>query len=189
MLNIVLLGPPGSGKGTQAVNLVSEFGLKHISTGECLRTEIAAQTPIGKEVERIIADGDYVSDEIVNEIIERFERQHPDVNGYLFDGYPRTISQAEFLDKSLASQGHTITAAIYLDVEDAVLIERIQHRGRISKRADDNVETAMTRIKVYHEKTQILDTYYKKQGKLFVVEGNFPIDATWSKIKAIVDNL
>ncbi|MCL2027618.1 MAG: adenylate kinase [Bacteroidales bacterium] len=189
MLNIVLLGPPGSGKGTQAVNLVKEFGLKHISTGECLRMEIQAQTPIGKEVERIIASGNYVSDEIVNEIIERFERLYPDVNGYLFDGYPRTISQAEFLDQSLKSQGHSVIAAIYLDVEDKILVERIQQRGRISNRADDNVETAMTRIKVYHEKTRILDTYYEKQNKLHVVPGNDTIEATWAKIKAIVEKL
>ncbi|MDR1951454.1 MAG: adenylate kinase [Bacteroidales bacterium] len=189
MLNIVLLGPPGSGKGTQALNLVKEFGLTHISTGECLRREIAAQTTVGKEVEKIIASGNYVSDDIVNEIIERFERQHPDTDGYLFDGYPRTISQAEFLDKSLLSQGFTITAAIYFDVEDDVLVERILQRGRVSKRADDNMETAMTRIKGYHEKTRVLDSFYKEQGKLHVVEGNFPINETWERIKVIVENL
>ena len=189
MLNIVLLGPPGSGKGTQASNLVREYGLKHISTGECLRAEIAAQTPIGKEIEAIIAGGNYVSDEIVNEIIERFEKQHPNVPGYLFDGYPRTISQADFLDQSLASQGYSVTVAIYLDVEDEVLVDRIKRRGKLSNRADDNVKTAMTRIKVYHEKTRILDSYYEEQGKLHVVEGNFPIEETWKRIKTIIDSL
>jgi adenylate kinase len=189
MRNIVLLGPPGSGKGTQAARLVKEFGLTHISTGDCLRREIAAGTPIGKEVEAIIAGGNYVSDDIVNEIIERFERMFPDTNGYLFDGYPRTSSQAEFLDKSLASQGYTITAAIDLDVEDEVLVKRITLRGQLSGRSDDNEETARTRIQVYHEKTRILEEFYRKQGKLHEVRGDFPIDETWDKVKAIVESL
>jgi adenylate kinase len=189
MLNIVLLGPPGSGKGTQALNLVEAFGLTHISTGECLRQEIAEETSIGKEIKNIIAAGNYVSDDIVNNIIERFEKRFPDTNGYLFDGYPRTISQAEFLDRSLASQGHTITAAIDLDVEDAVLVQRILRRGLISNRADDNEETALKRIEVYHDKTQILEDFYLEQGKLHVIRGNFPIDATWEKVKSVIESL
>ena len=189
MLNIVLLGPPGSGKGTQAANLVRAFGLTHISTGECLREEIAAQTPIGKEIETTIAKGNYVSDEIVNSIIERFEKSHAKTNGYLFDGYPRTLLQAGFLDRSLAKQGLAITAAIDLDVEDDVLVKRILHRGQLSGRADDNEETAWKRIKVYHEKTQILEDYYQKQGKLHVIRGNFEIEKTWERMKTIVENL
>ncbi len=189
MLNLILLGPPGSGKGTQAANLVKAFGLTHISTGECLRDEIAAGTPIGKEIDAIISKGHYVSDEIVNNIIERFEKHHTNPNGYLFDGYPRTVSQAEFLDKSLLSQGHTITAAIDLDVEDNVLVKRILYRGQLSGRADDNEETAWKRIQVYHEKTQILEEYYQKQGKLHVIRGNFEVEETWKKVKAIVESL
>ncbi|MDR0437330.1 MAG: adenylate kinase [Bacteroidales bacterium] len=189
MLNIVLLGPPGSGKGTQAANLVKEYGLTHISTGECLRAEIAAQTPIGKEIEAIIAGGNYVSDEIVNSIIEHYEKNHENPNGYLFDGYPRTISQAEFLDQSMARQGLSITAAIDLEVEDEVLIKRILYRGRLSGRADDNEETARKRIKVYQEKTQILENYYRKHGKLHVISGNFEVGETWSKVKVILESL
>ena len=189
MLNIVLLGPPGSGKGTQAANLVKEFGLTHISTGECLREEIVAQTPIGKEIEAIIARGCYVSDEIVNSIIERFEKNHENPNGYLFDGYPRTVSQAEFLDHSLAKQGFSITAAIDLDVEDEVLVKRILYRGQMSGRADDNEETARKRIKVYQEKTQILENYYQNQGKLHIIRGNLEVGETWEKVKAIVSSL
>jgi adenylate kinase len=189
MLNIVLLGPPGSGKGTQAANLVKMFGLTHISTGEYLRQEVAAQTQIGKEIDSIIAGGNYVLDEIANGIIERFEKHHSNPNGYLFDGYPRTISQAEFLDRSLASQGHSVTATIDLDVEDEVLVRRILQRGRSSGRTDDFEATAWKRIKIYHEKTQVLEDYYQKQGKLHLIRGDFPVEVTWEKIQAIVKNL
>ena len=189
MLNIVLLGPPGSGKGTQAANLVKEFGLTHISTGECLRQEVANQTSIGKEVDEIIAGGNYVSDDIVNSIIRRYERDYNNPNGYLFDGYPRTVSQAEFLDTSLASQGFSITAAIDLEVEDDVLIARILQRGRASGRADDDEETARKRIKIYHDKTQVLERYYEKQGKLRMIRGDFKVEETWERIKSIVKNL
>jgi len=189
MLNLVLLGPPGSGKGTQAQNLVKEFGLTHISTGECLRQEVKAGTPIGKEVEQIIAGGNYVSDEIVNSIIERYEKHHKNPNGYLFDGYPRTVSQAEFLDNSLASQGYAVTAAIDLEVDDEVLVNRILYRGRLSGRADDNEETARKRIKIYHEITQVLEKYYEKQGKLRLIKGDFKVEETWERIKDIVKDL
>ncbi|MDR2908210.1 MAG: adenylate kinase [Bacteroidales bacterium] len=189
MLNLILLGPPGSGKGTQAINLVKAFGIKHISTGECLREEIAAGTQMGKKIDAIISKGNYVSDEIVNNMIERFEKYHNNPNGYLFDGYPRTVSQAEFLDKSLTSQGHTITAAIDLDVDDEELVKRILYRGQLSGRADDNEETAKKRIQIYHDKTQILEDYYRKQGKLHVVSGNFAVEETWKKVKAIVEKL
>ena len=189
MLNIVLLGPPGSGKGTQATNLVKEFGLTHISTGECLRQEIKAGTPIGKEVDEIIAGGNYVSDEIVNSIILRYEKHHKNPNGYLFDGYPRTVSQAEFLDRSLGSQGFAITAAIDLDVDDEVLVQRILYRGRASGRADDNEITARKRIEIYHEKTQVLEDFYQKQGKLRLIQGDFKVEETWEKVKAIVKSL
>ncbi|MCL2413682.1 MAG: adenylate kinase [Bacteroidales bacterium] len=186
---IVLLGPPGSGKGTQASNLVKEFGLTHISTGECLRQEVAAQTAIGKEVEEIIAGGNYVSDKIANEIIQRYEIKHDNPNGYLFDGYPRTVSQAEFLDRSLASQGFSITAAIDLDVDDEVLVERILTRGRTSGRADDFEATARKRIKIYHDVTHILEDYYRKQGKLRTIKGDFKVEETWEKIKDIMNSL
>jgi adenylate kinase len=189
MLNIVLLGPPGSGKGTHAANLVKEFGLTHISTGECLRKEVAEGTSIGKIVDEIIAGGNYVSDEIVNDIISRYEKDYKNPNGYLFDGYPRTVSQAEFLDKSLASQGFSITAAIDLEVDDEVLVERILYRGQLSGRADDNEETARKRIKIYHDITQILEDYYQKQDKLRVIKGNFKAEETWEIIKDIVKNL
>jgi adenylate kinase len=189
MLNIVLLGPPGSGKGTQAANLVKEFGLTHISTGECLRREIASGTPVGKEVEEIIAGGNYVLDEIVNNIILDYEKNHKNPNGYLFDGYPRTISQADFLDKSLGSQGFSISAAIDLEVDDEVLVQRILYRGQMSGRADVNEATARNRIKIYHEKTQILEDYYRKQGKLRMIQGDFKVEETWKKIKDIVKSL
>jgi adenylate kinase len=189
MLNIVLLGPPGSGKGTHATNLVKEFGLTHISTGECLRKEVAEGTDIGKEVDKIIAGGNYVSDEIVNSIITRYEKDYKNPNGYLFDGYPRTTSQAEFLDKSLASQGFSISVAIDLDVDDEVLVKRILYRGQLSGRADDNEATARKRIQIYHDKTQILEDYYQEQGKLHIIKGDFKAEETWEKIKDIVKNL
>lgn len=189
MLNLILLGPPGSGKGTQAANLVSEYGLTHISTGECLRQEIVSGTPMGKEVEAIIAEGNYVSDRIVNAIIERYESDHVNPNGYLFDGYPRTTDQAKFLEWSLASQGHSITAAIDLDVDDETLVQRILYRGKLSGRADDNEETAWKRIRVYHEKTQVLEEYYRSQGKLHVIHGNFAVEETWDRVKTIVNSL
>ena len=186
---IVLLGPPGSGKGTQATNLVKEFGLTHISTGECLREEVANQTDIGKKVDEVIAGGNYVLDDIVNEIVERYEKTHDNPNGYLFDGYPRTVSQAEFLDRSLASQGFEVTAAIDLDVDDEVLVQRILMRGRNSGRRDDNEAVARKRIKIYHERTSVLEEYYQKQGKLRAIKGDFKVEETWEKIKEIMTNL
>jgi len=186
---IVLLGPPGSGKGTQAANLVKEFGLTHISTGELLRQEVEAGTPIGKEVEEVIANGNYVSDDIANEMIVRYEKENNNPNGYLFDGYPRTVSQAEFLDKMLVSQGYSISGAIDLDADDEVLVRRILNRGRSSGRRDDNEAIARKRIKIYHEKTQVLETYYRDQGKLYLIQGDFPVEGTWEIVKAIAKYL
>lgn len=185
---IVLLGPPGSGKGTQAANLVKEFGLTHISTGEHLRREIAAQTAIGKEVHEIIAGGNYVSDDIANSIIERYV-EHSNPNGYLFDGYPRTVAQAEFLDRLLASQEYSISGAIDLDADNEVLVRRILARGQLFGRSDDNEAIARKRIKIYHEKTQILESYYRERGKLHLIQGDFSVEATWEIVRAIAKHL
>lgn len=189
MLNIVLLGPPGSGKGTQADNIVKAFGLTHISTGACLREEIAAQTEIGKKIEGIIAGGNLVSDEIVNSIIERYEKTHSNPNGYLFDGFPRTESQARFLDDSLAKQNFSISAAIDLEVDSEELVRRIVYRGQLSGRADDNETTARKRIVVYQEKTQVLEAYYQRQNKLHAIKGTNSVDETWQLVKAIIEKL
>jgi len=179
-LNLVLFGPPGAGKGTQAKILQEKRGLPQLSTGDMLRAAIAAKTPLGKQVEGILAKGDLVSDDIVIKIIaERYDQ--PDcAGGAVFDGFPRTIPQAEALDKMLAARHKKIDVVIELKVDDAVLVKRVEQRIKESggvTRADDTPETLKARLAVYYKNTAPLLDYYRKQGKLETVDGMASVDA------------
>jgi adenylate kinase len=190
-LNIVLFGPPGSGKGTQAKILQSESKLPQLSTGDMLRAAIAAGTELGKKCKSIMDAGELVPDAVVVGIIgDRYDQ--PDCKvGAVFDGFPRTIPQAEALDVMLKARGQAIDLVIELKVDDAVLIGRVEQRIKESggvARADDTPETLKNRLAVYYKNTAPLIEYYKKQGKLQTVDGMAPIAAVTAAIARVVDD-
>jgi len=188
-LNLVLFGPPGAGKGTQAKILQEKRGLPQLSTGDMLRAAIAAKTPLGKQVEGILAKGDLVSDDIVIGIIgERYDQ--PDcAGGAVFDGFPRTIAQAEALDAMLAKRKRKIDVVIELKVDEAILLARVEQRIKESggvARADDTPETLKARLAVYYKNTAPLLDFYRRQGKLETVDGMAPVDAVAKAIATAI---
>ena len=189
-MNLVLFGPPGSGKGTQAKLLQETQGWPQLSTGDMLRAAIAAGTDLGKKCKSIMDSGELVSDEIVIGIIsERYDE--PDcAKGAIFDGFPRTIPQAEALDKMLKTRDKKIDLVIELKVDDKVLIDRVKARIAQSGgavRADDTPETLQNRLNVYYQNTAPLLDYYKRQGKLVTVDGMAPIDAVTKAIAVVIE--
>jgi adenylate kinase len=186
-LNLVLFGPPGAGKGTQAKILQQKRGLPQLSTGDMLRAAVAADTPLGKQVEAILAKGDLVSDEIVIKIIaERYDR--PDcAEGAVFDGFPRTIPQAEALDRMLAERRKKIDVVVELKVDEAILLARVEQRiASGQSRSDDNPDSLKKRLAVYRRDTAPLLEYYRGQGKLETVDGMAPIEAVTEAIAAAI---
>jgi adenylate kinase len=192
-VNLVLFGPPGAGKGTQAEILVANRGLTQLSTGNMLRAAIAAKTELGVKVEAILAKGDLVADDIVIGIIaDRYDQ--PDcAKGVVFDGFPRTIAQAEALDSMLAERGKKIDKVIELKVEEIALLKRAEGRALEAKAAgkaprdDDNPETVKNRLGVYWKNTAPLLAYYGKQGKVVTVDGMAPIAQVTKAIAAALD--
>ena len=188
-MNIILLGPPGAGKGTQAERLVVERGMVQLSTGDMLRAAVVAQSDIGKRAEAIMDRGDLVSDEVVIEIIsDRLDQ--PDAKaGVILDGFPRTVAQADALDQLLSDKGMSLDAVIQLDVDDEALVGRILKRAAQtgSARADDNEETLRKRLGVYHEQTAPIIPYYRGRGALKSIDGMADMDAVSSEISAILD--
>ena len=177
MFNIILFGPPGSGKGTQSQNLVARYGLKHLSTGDLLRSEIAEQTPLGIEAKNFIDKGQLVPDEVVIGMISTALETNPDAQGFLFDGFPRTDAQAEALDKLLHLKKTSIAVMIALDVSEDELIHRLLQRGQSSGRSDDvNEAIIRSRIEEYENKTKPVAEYYKQFDKVVHVKGEGSID-------------
>ena len=184
----VLFGPPGAGKGTQAGSMVERYNLCHLSTGELLRGEIAAGTELGKQAKALIDAGNLVPDEVVEGMIEAKFRTTIGVDGFLLDGFPRTIAQAEVLDTMLAKTGETVTACISLMIPDALIHERIAHRATIEGRADDaRPEVVENRIKTYHAKTEPLVAYYKQAGKYHEIDGVGTIEEVRDRIFSAMD--
>ncbi|MBP5547944.1 MAG: adenylate kinase [Bacteroidales bacterium] len=169
MLNIVLFGAPGAGKGTQSDFIVEKYKLNHISTGDLLRKEIADQTELGKRIKSIMDSGNLVSDDIVVEMIDKAIAN--DTQGMLFDGFPRNVAQAETLDRLLEKHGRKLTCMISLDVPKEELIRRMLERAKVSGRSDDNEETIKNRLKEYEAKTLPVASYYEKKGQLCKVNG------------------
>jgi adenylate kinase len=172
MFNIILFGPPGSGKGTQSLNLIRKYGLKHLSTGDLLRSEIALQTPLGIEAKNFMDKGQLVPDEVVIGMISTALETNPDVTGFLFDGFPRTDAQAEALDKLLDLKKTSIAVMLALDVSEDELIKRVLHRGKSSGRSDDVDETIIrSRIREYENKTKPVADYYRRFDKVVHIKG------------------
>lgn len=190
MLNIVLFGPPGAGKGTQAEKLQEKYGLLHLSTGEVIREEMRRGTELGKLAEKQMEGGKLASDELVLGIIEQYLEEHQNAPGVIFDGFPRTLPQAEAFDRMLAKIGRKVTVMLALEVPEETVIERILFRGQTSGRADDqSVETIKNRISVYEKQTTVVADYYKKQDKYRGIDGSGTIEGTFEKLCAAIDEL
>lgn len=183
-MRLILLGPPGAGKGTQAKILVEAYGIPQLSTGDILRAAIAAQTPLGLEAKAIMDRGDLVSDTIVNGIVsERIDAQDCKP-GFILDGFPRTIAQAEALDGMLASKGIKLDAVIELTADADELVRRVIQRSKDSNRPDDNPEVIRKRLDVYQTSTAPLVDYYSRQGLVKTVDGMEPVETVTTAIKA-----
>ena len=182
MFNLVLFGPPGSGKGTQSENIVSTYNLQHISTGDLLRDEVSRHTPLGTEAKKYMDQGMLVPDEVVIGMISGKIDDAPDARGFIFDGFPRTRPQAEALDKLLEFKNTKIHLVLALDVPEAELTTRLVGRGETSGRSDDNVEVITKRIKEYNSKTQPVASYYSSHGKLEHVVGDHTVEETFKAL-------
>lgn len=192
MINLILLGPPGAGKGTQAKRLEDKYGLKQLSTGDMLRAEIAAGSALGLQAKAIMDSGALVSDDIVIAMIASRIEQPDCKNGVIFDGFPRTVAQAEALDEMLAQKGRPLSAVIELKVDEEALVNRLNTRIAETKakgepvRADDNEETLRKRLEVFRQQTAPIIPYYKVQNMLQSVDGMASIDAVEAAINQIL---
>ncbi len=190
MLNLVLFGPPGAGKGTQAEYLIENYQLIHLSTGDLLRSEIAAQTALGLEAKSFMDKGELVPDEVVIGMIKHKLESNSDAKGIIFDGFPRTVAQAKALDELLNQNNTPISGMLSLEVEEQELIERLMKRGQISGRSDDqDINVIKNRIDVYRAKTAPLAEYYNAQGKYYSINGMGTIAEIAERLKETVDKL
>ncbi len=188
MFNLILFGPPGSGKGTQSEKLIAKYGLKHLSTGDLLRSEIAGQTPLGLEAKKLMDKGHLVPDEVVIGMISSALDANPQAKGFLFDGFPRTVAQAEALDKLLKLKGTQIHAMISMLVSEEELVKRLLNRGKTSGRSDDtNEEIIRARIVEYRTKTSVVADYYKQFDKLAEIEGEGSIDEIFESLQREIE--
>jgi adenylate kinase len=189
MLNIVIFGAPGSGKGTQSELIISKYGLFHISTGDILRQEIKKQSELGIIAEEYIKTGQLVPDELIIKMLAEVIDSNPKAKGYIFDGFPRTIAQGKALDQLLSEKDTNIAAVLNLFVEEAELLIRLLKRGEASGRTDDNAEIIQNRLEVYRNQTEPLKEYYKKKGKLFKIKGQNSIEDVFEQIVEVLDKI
>jgi adenylate kinase len=190
MLNLILFGPPGAGKGTQAEFLIDTFNLIHLSTGDLLRSQIAESTQLGLEAKGFMDKGELVPDDVVIGMIRSKLEDNRDAAGFIFDGFPRTVAQAKALDSLLNEKGAPISGMMSLEVEKQELINRLLNRGKTSGRSDDQDESVIeNRINVYNEKTSPLKDYYAAQKKHFPIDGMGNIEDIAGRLKAVVGNL
>jgi len=188
MFNIILFGPPGSGKGTQSERLISKYGLKHLSTGDILRSEIAGQTQLGLEAKSFMDKGQLVPDEVVIGMISSALENNPKANGFLFDGFPRTQAQSEALDKLLQLKKTEIGVVLALEVSEEELVKRLLNRGLTSGRSDDNSEEIIrARIIEYHNKTSAVAGYYRQFNKVVSITGEGTVDEIFESLCSEID--
>jgi len=190
MLNLILFGPPGSGKGTQAVQLAEKYGLLHISTGDLFRYEMGNDTPLGKEAKSYISKGELVPDSVTIGMLKNKVNANPDVGGYIFDGFPRTIPQAEALNAFLEGKGQQVVGLLSLDVEDAEIVSRLLERGKSSGRSDDQDENIIkNRIEVYKSETSPVYDFYAKSDKSQTIAGMGSIEDVFGNLTSAIDKL
>lgn len=188
MFNLILFGPPGSGKGTQSEKLMARYGLKHLSTGDLLRSEIANQTALGMEAKKLMDKGQLVPDEVVIGMIRSALANNPQARGFLFDGFPRTKAQSEALDNLLSQYKAAINVVLALDVSEEELVKRLKNRGLTSGRSDDTREDVIrARISEYHSKTSAVAEYYSQFEKVVLIKGEGSVDDIFSALSAEID--
>lgn len=189
MLNLIIFGAPGSGKGTQSDLLKEKYGLCHISTGDVLRAKIKSRTELGLKAESFISKGQLIPDSLMIDILAKVMSDQTDVQGFILDGFPRTLPQAEALKVVLEEKKMELSAVIALEVEEGELMQRLVKRGEVSGRADDNEEVIKSRLKVYHNQTFPLIDYYKQEGKYHGVKGEGSVQEIFGRITAEIDAL
>ncbi|KGN72066.1 adenylate kinase [Porphyromonas gulae] len=187
MLNVLIFGAPGSGKGTQSEELIRRYGFRHISTGELLRAEIKAQTELGQAAAGYINEGHLVPDSLIVDMMEKLISTLAGAEGIIFDGFPRTIPQAEAMETMLARHGWKVDIVLNLQVPEEILIERLLNRGKISGRSDDNIDTIRKRLEVYADETAPLVDFYTRKNVLHNVVGTGTIEEIALRISPIVD--
>lgn len=187
--DLVMLGPPGSGKGTQAARLTEQYRIPHIATGDIFRAQAESGTPLGAEVKAFLDRGELVPDALAISVIRHRLAQPDAQHGFVLDGFPRTVPQAQALDALLAELDRPLDAVLYLDVDRQALIERMLHRAQIEQRSDDQPDVIRHRIEVFLEQTAPLTDYYRRQGKLELIDGNRPPDEVAAAIDAVLRTL
>ena len=188
MLNIVMFGPPGAGKGTQSAKLIEKYNLVHISTGDLFRMHIKNQTDLGKRVKDILDGGLLVPDSVTIDMLEEEVQRNPQANGFIFDGFPRTVAQAGALDVFLENKGHSISVVPQLDVNENELKRRIAERKKVSGRPDDDEDKLIKRIDEYFNKTIHVLPYYQQQGKVVTVNGIGEIEEIFNNLCEAIDS-
>lgn len=188
MFNIILFGPPGSGKGTQSEKIIEKYGLYHISTGDLLRDEVGRATPLGVEAKGYMDSGELVPDAVVIGMIGFKLKENAEVKGFIFDGFPRTTGQAEALDKLLEEKGMPIQVLLCLEVPEEELKQRLLQRGKLSGRSDDNEGVILNRVQEYKKKTEPVAAYYDKKGLLRIIKGDGSINETFALLQDAIDN-
>jgi len=188
MFNLILFGPPGSGKGTQSEKLIAQYGLKHLSTGDLLRSEIANQTPLGLEAKKLMDTGQLVPDEVVIGMISSSLDANPQAKGFLFDGFPRTKAQSQALDSLLQQRGEEINVVLALEVTEEELVKRLLNRGLTSGRSDDtNEEVIRARIGEYNKKTSAVADYYRNFDKVVSIKGVGSVEEIFGALSEEID--
>ena len=188
MFNLILFGPPGSGKGTQSEKIVQKFGLKHLSTGDLLRRELGEKTPLGLEAKNFMDKGQLVPDEVVIGMIDSCLDKNPEAKGFLFDGFPRTVAQAEALDKLLAFKKTAITKVLALEVSEEELVKRLLKRGETSGRSDDtNEEVIRKRFAVYKKDTAAVAGHYKELEKFEAIKGEGTVEEIFEALSHAIE--
>ena len=188
MINIILFGPPGSGKGTQANSIAEKYNLLHISTGDLFRYEIGNSTELGQLAKSYMNKGELVPDDVTIGMLKNKVDAYPDVAGYIFDGFPRNVYQSEELDRFLDKKGQTVNALLQLDVDDEEIVKRILNRGKTSGRGDDNDEIIIrNRISIFNDETSPVYNYYDKSGKSTSINGIGSLEEIFSRLSVAID--